>query len=242
MDEDIRVTERRAAAGDPDAEERLGRLRFRAEGSPRWRAWVRRLSEASQKIPHDIDAVFEFWNILNNPRGIPYVKVPIPGDFKELFSKILKSDWLESGVLELYRHTIKNDWWYSSHGTGVCGYDFSIKDSTIIRLNLGVESDEDRDAVENLLVEIDHHLTTTEYDLALITNESTHDNIWDADCNIEVFHDEDEDEDEDHIEGSGAWTHQIEAYHIFHVLSAHNKYATREIVKQYIELFSPEEE
>jgi Helix-turn-helix domain len=242
MDEDIRDAERRAASGDPDAEARLRRLRSRAEGSPRWRAWVRRLSEASQKIPHDIDAVFKFWNILNDPQGPPHVKVPLQGDFKELFSQILKSNWLESGILKLYENTIKDEWWHFRSGTGVCGYDFSIKDHTTIYLNLGIESDEDRDAVENLLEEIDQRLSTVEYDLAAITDETFSSDSWDVDCDIEVIQDEDEDEDDEvQIEGSGAWTHQIEAYHMFHVLSEHNKYATKKIIKQYIELFSSPE-
>jgi DNA-binding protein Fis/phage terminase Nu1 subunit (DNA packaging protein) len=237
VDEELRNLEREASSGDPAAEDRLEAAINRVHGSPERRAWTRELDRISQQIPENIDAVFDFWRVLNR-KSSPTIR-----DFRELFSWALKSNWFTSVISDMYE-SLASSWlsdrWEDGFGNGITGWDFGLVKDTyrnkplrglpFLRLGLGLAQPSHEEA-EDQMLEIDEYLGNLEYDLDPL-HPTAH--CWNLETNYETNGEEDEDELK--VYAGIEATYTIQFYHVLAILKAHNKYATEEMAEQYVEL------
>lgn len=241
MDKSLRELERQAAYEGSHAQELLDIHRFRVEGSPEFRNWDSKASEAYQNILTRIDAVFDYWTLLER-RPWPYDTGITAVDFSYLFDQILKSSWLSDKVPEIYKIPLDN--WLGEHWTafGINGYDITANNG-VIRLNLAFTPN-DEDALDHTVSEIDDRLSYIEPDISSITShgENIEESIWQVAVQVDSFIDEDYEYAEEELAIQFDATIDIEAYHMLTVLKDHDKPTTQKIIKQYKKLFLSQDE
>ena len=158
--------------------------------------------------------------------------------------QVIKADWFEKELRSLYSEV--DDWLNeraAGWGDGIHGWDFYLKpdphprhpNTLIFSLHVSVQQSSE-EAAEDQCLEIDDLLIAFD---SLLTPHGHDESTWDSESTYETNKgNEDEDEDEDlEVYASFYSRCQIDIYHIVAVIDAQKNSATKDIARQYKELF-----